>query len=67
MIKDIAQKGDGQGSRGGDLHRLQDLLRKEYLASEGRESWRKRVLDLIDEMIENGLYGTEELLELGER
>jgi hypothetical protein len=67
LIKDIAQKGDGQGSRSGDLHRLQDLLRKEYLASEGRESRRKRVLDLIDEMIENGLYETEELLDLGEK
>lgn len=67
LIKSIAQKGDGQGSRGGDLHRLQDLLRNEYMASEGRENRRKRVLDLIDEMIENGLYGTEELLQLGEK
>lgn len=67
MVKDIARKGDGHGSRDGDMHRLQDLLRKEYLASEGRESRRKRVLDLIDEMIENRLYGTEELLELGDK
>jgi len=67
LINDIAAKGDHMGSRGLDLHQLQDLLRLEYLASEGHVERRKRILDLIDEMIEFRLYGTDELLKLGDK
>ena len=67
LIKSLTEKGDQFGSRGMDLHRMQDLLRKEYLASEGKPDKRSRLLDIIDKMIENRLYGADELLSLGER
>lgn len=67
LLRDIVEKGEQLGSRGLDLRQLQGMLRAEYQASEGKEEKRKRVLDLIDFMIEHRLYGTEDLLALGDK
>jgi hypothetical protein len=50
-----------------DLHHLKDLLKREYTASENNPELRKRLLDVIDKMLERELYGTEEILKVHER
>lgn len=47
VVKDITEKGDQQGRRSSDVHRLQDLLKREYASSESNAGARKKILDLI--------------------
>ncbi len=61
LIASIIDKGDQHGSRGTGLYKLQELLAREYAASEKRQDIRKRILDLIDLMLENDIYGTEKI------
>ena len=49
------------------LHQLQGLMAREYTASENTPALRKRLLDVIDIMVENELYGTDEILKRHER
>lgn len=50
-----------------DLHQLQDLLKREYAATENDPEFRRRLLDLIDTMVERELYGTDRILKAHER
>jgi hypothetical protein len=50
-----------------DLHQLQGLLTREYAASEKDPALRKRLLDVIDKMLEMQLYGTSEILDAHDR
>jgi len=54
LIEDIERNGNGAGRRSMDLHQLQDLIRNEYSSSEGNLELRRRLLDLIDRMLELG-------------
>lgn len=67
MIEDLNEKGTGGGRRHSDLHQLQDLLKKEYTASEGDLKLRSRLLDLIDHMLEEELYGIDGVVLAHER
>jgi hypothetical protein len=55
------------GHRHVDLHQLQGLLKREYAASEKEPELRRRLLDVIDKMLERELYGTEEIIKAHER
>jgi hypothetical protein len=50
-----------------DLHQLQGLLKREYVASEHDPELRGRLLDVIDMMLAAELYGTDEILKAHER
>lgn len=49
------------------LHYLDDLIRREYLAVADCPDLRHRLLDVIDRMLMNGLYGTDKIIEEHER
>lgn len=61
-----AQEGTA-GRRSLDLNQLQGLLKREYGVSENDPELRRRLLDVIDTMLERDLYGTEEIVKAHER
>ncbi len=67
VIKDIAEKGDQHGRRGTDVHQLQDLLRREYVSSESNAEARRKILDLIDLMLVNEIYGADNIVTTHDR
>jgi hypothetical protein len=58
---------ESDGRRQLDLHQLQGLLKREYAASEKNPELRKRLLNVIDVMLQKELYGTEEIVKAHER
>lgn len=50
-----------------DMNYLDDLLLKEYTATEHRPALRKQILDIIDRMLVLGLYGTDKIVQEHER
>jgi len=54
-------------SRDLDLHQLRDLLKQEYAISESDPELRRKLLNVIDVMLEMELYGTDEILKLHAR
>ena len=50
-----------------NLHQLTKSLKHEYATSENRPHVRKRLLDLIDQMLEQELYGTDDIINAHER
>lgn len=67
MIDDFTANGSRGGRRHSDLHQLQDLLKKEYAASERNSEFRSRLLDLIDTMLAQELYGADGVIVAHER
>jgi len=63
----IIQSEAATHSRHSDLHQIQDLLKHEYARSEANHDLRRRLLDVIDKMLEQELYGTDEILNAHER
>lgn len=49
------------------LYQLKDLLKREYAASENNPDLRRRILNVIDKMLERELYGIDEILKAHER
>ncbi len=62
----IAKKQAGEAFSS-DLHHLQDHLKSAYLASEANPEERKRILDLIDLMLINEIYGVEQITTVDDR
>lgn len=67
LVEDIEKNGDAGGRRMTDLHRLQDMLQKEYASSDGYPDLRRRLLDLIDRMLKLELYGADKIVNAHER
>jgi hypothetical protein len=67
LIADLEQHGTGGGRRYSDLHQLQDLIKTQYAASEHAPDVRKRLLDVIDAMLERELYGVDVIIKAHER
>ena len=67
LIDEIERDGNEAGRRSMDLHQLQDILKREYASSEADPDLRRRLLDLIDRMIELDLYGVEGIVKAHER
>lgn len=67
LIDDIKRNGNAAGRRSTDLHQLQDIIKQEYASSEGDPSLRRRLLDLIDSMLEFELYGVDIIIKAHER
>ena len=57
--------GDGKHHR--SVYHIQKLLKREYVNSENRPGLRKGFLDLIDEMAERNITGTDDLIQLDDR
>jgi hypothetical protein len=66
LVSDLSNDGRTGGLLR-DLHHLKDLLKKEYAASGSDPELRKRLLDVIDKMLEREFYGTDEILKAHER
>ena len=50
-----------------EMHYLDDLLLREYRATDDRPALRKRILDILDRMLVLGLYGTDKIIDEHER
>jgi hypothetical protein len=67
LVSDLERDGGAAGRRTSELHQLQDLLQREYVASEGNPEVRKKMLDLIDSMLACELYGTDAIVKEHDR
>ncbi len=67
LLAHIKHAGNSGGSRSLDLHELQEIIKKEYASSELDPELRRRLLDLIDDMLALELYGVEEIIKAHER
>jgi hypothetical protein len=67
LIANTEANSESGGRRHLDFHQLQGLLKREYTASETNPELRKRLLDVIDMMLQKELYGTEEIVKAHER
>jgi hypothetical protein len=67
LIIDLETNGNQGGRRMTDWSQLQDIIKREYAASENEPSLRNRFLDLIDKMLLLEMYGTDEILRAHER
>jgi hypothetical protein len=50
-----------------DAYHLESLIKKEYAASEFQPESRRRILDVIDEMLTNEIYGVEDIVATHDR
>lgn len=50
-----------------DTHHLESLIKKEYTASESRPEARQRILDVIDDMLINEIYGADDVVAVHDR
>jgi hypothetical protein len=57
-VADLSQNGIAGGRRASELHSLQDLIRRDYGATENDEQLRSRLLDVIDAMLAGDHYGS---------
>jgi len=62
IIADLKADHEEKKRRDMDLHQLKDLIKTEYSASEDDSAMRKRLLDVIDQMVMLQLYGWMKLL-----
>jgi hypothetical protein len=66
----LAEQPDDASSPAGrrrEMHYLDDLLLREYRATDDRPALRKRILDILDRMLVLGLYGTDKIIDEHER
>jgi hypothetical protein len=54
-------------SRAGDTHYLESLIKKEYSASDSHPEARRRILDIIDDMLANEIYGIDDIVAAHDR
>lgn len=69
-VIDLAGQPDDNSSPSGrrrEMHYLNDLLLKEYAATEHLPDLRKRILDILDRMLILGLYGTDKIIQEHDR
>ncbi|MDZ4185309.1 MAG: AAA family ATPase [Desulfuromonadales bacterium] len=69
-VLDLAEQPDDTSSptlRHREMHYLDDLLLREYRATEDRPELRTRILDILDRMLILGLYGTDKIIQEHER
>jgi len=67
VIEIHEQQGSEQTHNFHDLYQIQDLLKQEYAATETNPEQRKKILDVIDIMLEKELHGTDKILKAHER
>jgi hypothetical protein len=53
--------------RTGDAHYLESLIKKEYSASDSHPEARRRILDIIDDMLANEIYGIDDIVAAHDR
>ena len=67
LTTDLDARGTAGGRHMSELHTLQDLIRRDYAASEGNAALRTQLLDVIDRLLSGGYYGVEAIIKAHER
>ena len=67
VLVDLEAGGEEAKRRDMDIHQLRDLIKAEYAASESDPTLRRRLLDVIDQMLMLGLNGMDEVTKSHER
>lgn len=67
VIIDLKAGGEEAKRRHMDIHQLKDLIKTEYGASENDSALRRRLLDVIDQMLILELHGMDEITKSHER
>jgi hypothetical protein len=62
VMADLAPNGSVQGRSTSELHTLQDLIRRDYAATENDVQLRARLLNVIDRMLAGDHYGSETIV-----
>jgi hypothetical protein len=66
-LVDAVVKTNDAHQRVTSLHHLQEPLKREYASTETSPALRKRILDVLDMMLEHEMYGVDEVLKAHER
>ena len=67
LVLEVCEVILGDGNHHRSVYHIQKLLKREYVNSEKRPDLRKGFLDLIDEMAERNITGTDDLMQLDDR
>lgn len=67
LIADLKKNGAAGGRHMSEMHTLQELIRRDYAASDGNPETRKQLLDVIDALLEAGVYGVDSITKAHER
>jgi len=67
LTEDLEQAGAAGGRRMTEMHTLQDLIRRDYAASDGIPALRNELLDIIDRLLAAGVYGVDTITKAHER
>ncbi|MDV4181691.1 hypothetical protein R1521_24645 [Rhizobium brockwellii] len=67
IIAHLKAGGEEAKRRDMDIYQLRDLIKTEYAASENDPTLRKRLLDVIDQMLMLELHGADEIVKTHER
>ena len=67
LVTQLNPKDLGDDQRTWDIGHLQELIKREYPASDANPKLRGRVLDVIDRMLALDFAGTDEILEAHDR
>lgn len=62
IMVDLKQNSSELGQRTLELHNVQDLIRRDYAATENDAQQRARLLDVIDTMLAGDYYGSETIV-----
>lgn len=66
-LEEQLEENSSPSGRRREMHYLDDLLLKEYSATEYRPELRTRILNILDRMLILGLYGTDKIIQEYER
>lgn len=67
LTDDLDEPGTEAGRRMSELHTIQDLIRRDYAASDGDPALREKLLDVIDRVLSRGYHGVDEIIKAHER
>ncbi|WP_143750632.1 ATP-binding protein [Mesorhizobium sp. WSM4312] len=67
VLRELSADRDAANRRDMDIHQINDLIKNEYASSEDDPALRKRLLDVIDQMLMLELYGVDEITRTHER
>lgn len=67
LIDSVVVENDQHGGRVSGLYKVQEMLSQEYASSETSPTARTKILNLVDKMLENEIYGAEKITDVNER
>lgn len=67
LLNSVIEMKDQHSGRATGIYKIQELLAQEYTSSESFPDARKKILDLVDLMLENEIHGTDKITAANDR